>query len=56
MLLQGGPQSLSTIGAVLGLLVIITAAAVLLVLAVLGLRRWKKRRQMKLMQMDVMAM
>ena len=55
MLLQG--QSLSILGAVLGLLVTFTAASVLLVLAVLALRWWRKRRrQMKLMRMDIIAM
>jgi len=47
---------LSILGAVLGLLVALTAASVLLVLAVLGLRWWKKRRQIKLMQMDIITM
>ena len=56
MFLQGGHQSLSILGAVLGLLVTLTAAAVLVVLAVLALRWWKRRRQMKLMRMDVIAM
>ena len=56
---QGGHQSLSenvTLVAALGALVTLTAAAVLVVLAVLALRWWKKRRQMRLMQMDVIAM
>lgn len=44
------------LGAVLGVLVALVAAAVLVVLAVLGLQWWKKGRKFKEMKMDVIAM
>jgi len=55
-LFEGGHQSKPVLGTTLGLLGALTTAAVLLVLAVLALRQWRKRRQMKRLQLDIIAM